>query len=129
MNRLSQAWLQAASDDLDVIEQILSQPHLTHLVAFHSQQAIEKAFKALMEENGENIPKIHSLNKLFDLNKSEFVCDDTDLFHTLDELYIESRYPGDFGLMPNGKPTVEEAKEFYEFAKTIYQQTKQKIGQ
>jgi hypothetical protein len=81
MNRLSQAWLQAASDDLDVIEQILSQPHLTHL------------------------------------------------FHTLDELYIESRYPGDFGLMPNGKPSVEEAKEFYEFAKTIYQQTKQKIGQ
>ena len=46
-----------------------------------------------------------------------------------DELYIESHYPGDFGLMPNGKPSVEEAKEFYEFAKTIYLQTKQKIGQ
>lgn len=129
MNRLSQAWLQAASDDLDAIEQILSQPHLTHLVAFHSQQAIEKAFKALMEENGENVPKIHSLNKLFDLNKTQLVCNDTDLFHTLDELYIELRYPGDFGLIPNGKPTIDEAKEFYEFAKTIYTQAKQKIGQ
>lgn len=38
MNRLSQAWLQAASDDLDVIEQILSQPHLTQ----QTKQKIEQ---------------------------------------------------------------------------------------
>ncbi|MDD5212691.1 MAG: HEPN domain-containing protein [Sulfuricurvum sp.] len=50
VNRLSQAWLQAASDDLDVIKQILSQPHLIHLVVFHSQQAIEKTFKALISQ-------------------------------------------------------------------------------
>ena len=30
--------------------------------------------------------------------------------------YIDSRYPGDMGLLPYGKPTLEDAKEFHEFA-------------
>lgn len=117
MNRLSQAWLQAASDDLDVIEQILSQPHLTHLVAFHSQQAIEKAFKALMEENGENVPKIHSLNKLFDLNKSELVCDDTDLFHTLDELLSNRAIPEISAWCPTENHLSQKQKSFMNLLK------------
>ncbi len=42
------------------------------------------------------------------------------LIHLLDELYIDSRYPNDFGLLPYGKPTLEDAKEFYEFALTVF---------
>ena len=40
----------------------------------------------------------------------------------LDELYIESRYPGDMGLLPNGKPRVEDAKEFYVFASSLFEE-------
>ena len=42
----------------------------------------------------------------------------------LDDLYIESRYPGELGLLPNGKPTRAEAQQFYDCAKSIYEQVK-----
>jgi HEPN domain-containing protein len=42
-------WLKAANDDLDSISYIINVEHLTNIVAFHSQQAIEKSFKALIE--------------------------------------------------------------------------------
>jgi len=38
----------------------------------------------------------------------------------LASVYLDSRYPGDMGLLPNGKPTIGEAKEFYCFALYIY---------
>jgi len=34
----------------------------------------------------------------------------------LNKLYIDSRYPGEFGLLPTGAPTVDEAREFALFA-------------
>jgi HEPN domain-containing protein len=37
----------------------------------------------------------------------------------INEVYIESRYPGDIGLLPDGIPTFEEAKEFIEYAKEV----------
>jgi len=42
-------WLKAAKDDLDSIGYIINAEHLTNIVAFHSQQAIEKTFKSLLE--------------------------------------------------------------------------------
>ena len=42
----------------------------------------------------------------------------------MDDLYIESRYPGDLGLLPNGKPTIADAEEFYNFAKEIFEKVK-----
>jgi hypothetical protein len=35
-------------------------------------------------------------------------------------LYIDARYPGDFGLLPNGKPGIAEALLFQQAAKEIY---------
>lgn len=46
--------------------------------------------------------------------------EDDELIQLLDSLYIESRYPGDMGLLPYGKPTLEDAKEFHSFAKRIF---------
>jgi HEPN domain-containing protein len=37
----------------------------------------------------------------------------------INEAYIESRYPGELGLLPNGIPTDEQAKVFIEYAKEI----------
>jgi HEPN domain-containing protein len=44
---------------------------------------------------------------------------DDEIIIALDSLYIESRYPGEFGLLPNGKPNKDQAKTFYEFAESI----------
>ena len=37
----------------------------------------------------------------------------------LDRLYIDARYPGDLGLMPHGKPTLEEAEIYFQEALQI----------
>ena len=120
MKKLTEEWLKAAGDDLDVIERILDDAHLSHVVAFHAQQCIEKGFKAVLEEHEIEVPRIHSLVTL--LGKVEgYVGKDIDinLLQTLDSLYIDARYPGDLGLLPDGKPSREDAKSFYKFAKDI----------
>jgi len=65
MKNTSEEWLKAAKDDLDVIGRIIDVAHLTHIVAFHAQQCIEKVFKALMEEHDIDTPKIHNLVTLY----------------------------------------------------------------
>ncbi len=47
----------------------------------------------------------------------------------LDQLYIDARYPGELGLLPNGKPTPDEAKGFIELAETIYHRIKEFLQQ
>jgi HEPN domain-containing protein len=39
---------------------------------------------------------------------------------SLDNVYTSSRYPGEIGMVGSGKPTLQEAKEFYESAKRIF---------
>jgi HEPN domain-containing protein len=45
-----------------------------------------------------------------------------DKLAVIDSIYTESRYPGETGLMPHGKPTPEDAREMYEFASSVYLQ-------
>jgi HEPN domain-containing protein len=42
MKKSTEDWLQSAENDLLLIREILSNVSLTHLSAFHAQQAIEK---------------------------------------------------------------------------------------
>ncbi len=119
-------WIRASRLDLDSIQYIIHVEHLTPIVAFHAQQAIEKALKALLESKNIRIPKTHKLQTLIDLADFAFEIDD-DLILMLDDLYIDSRYPGDFGLLPNGNPTIEDAKTFYKLAEDIHNQIKGEI--
>jgi len=43
-----------------------------------------------------------------------------DLVDLLDQLYIEARYPGEIGLLPDGKPSPCEAESFKCFATKTY---------
>jgi len=121
MKQITKDWLEAASIDIESIGYLLQNERLTGHVAFHAQQAIEKALKALIEEHGDRVPKVHSLSKLFDSCSVYFDFQfDEDLIIALDSLYIESRYPGEFGLLPEGKPTLKQAQLFYDFSQEIY---------
>jgi HEPN domain-containing protein len=124
MKQLTREWLNAAEDDLTAIENLLDNPVLTNIVAFHSQQAIEKSIKAIIEEFGITFIKTHSLQTL--LIKIEDVIQisfNELIISELDRLYIDARYPGDMGLMPHGKPTLEEAKIYFQEALEIKKQT------
>lgn len=128
MKQITKDWLEAASIDIESIGYLLQNERLIGHVAFHAQQAIEKALKALMEEHGDRVPKVHSLSKLFDSCSVYFDFQfDEDLVIALDSLYIESRYPGEFGLLPEGKPTIKQAQIFYDFAQEIYLTVKDQL--
>ena len=66
--------------------------------------------------------KIHSLRRLFKICAEHISLNDGDgdIVDILDELYIDSRYPGEIGLLPNGRPTQADAQNFYDFAKEVY---------
>lgn len=130
MNKiLEKEWLESALGDLKNIEHIIDDIYLTHIVAFHSQQCIEKCFKAILEFQSKNVPKEHSTIKLYSLVKDDLRTQiDYDLLTDLDDLYVDSRYPGDFGLLPHGKPTLENAREFYENALKVYKEVCETVG-
>jgi HEPN domain-containing protein len=127
MNReVAEEWLKSASSDLETISEIIGNGNLTHVVAFHSQQCIEKSLKALLEWQGKEVPKTHSIVRLAFLLRDKIRIDG-DLADELDKLYINSRYPGDMGLLPEGKPSVSKAGEFYEAARGLYARIKTEI--
>lgn len=131
MKRITQAWLDAAKDDLAVIEQIISRADLTHITAFHAQQCVEKCLKAVLEEQESPVKKTHSILQLIGLVSgvnSQFMDMDTTIPNLLDQLYTEARYPNEFGLLPNGKPSVEDAKDFECFARNLLKQIKELLA-
>jgi HEPN domain-containing protein len=116
-------WLKSAEMDLDSVVQIIHREHLTPVAAFPAQQCVEKCFKAVLEEHVKRVHKDHSTLRLYGLIKGLIPLDgDMGVLTDLDDLYIEARYPGELGLLPSGKPTLAEAREFFEIAKSIYGQ-------
>lgn len=124
MKDTTRQWLNFAETDLRTCEKLLDDDFLTNVVAFHSQQVIEKYFKAINEEHGIQLPRIHTLTRLYGSiqNIITFSVDKVMLQKT-DTVYTTSRYPGDLGLIPEGKPTKELAVQLCEFAKYIYENT------
>ena len=122
MKFIASEWLKSADDDINTIKAIIDDESLTHIVAFHSQQCIEKSFKAMVDEFELASQKIHNLITLNETISSVYQFDfDEDKLGLLNKLYLDSRYPGDLGLLPNGKPSIEVAKGFQELAKEIYE--------
>jgi HEPN domain-containing protein len=50
MKPITEEWLNRAREDLDVALEIIAKEQLTNMVAFHSQQAMEKILKGVVEE-------------------------------------------------------------------------------
>ena len=57
MKRASEQWMESAEMDIGSIEQIVHREDLTPVAAFHSQQCVEKCFKAVLEEHAKKVPK------------------------------------------------------------------------
>jgi HEPN domain-containing protein len=109
MKHFYSEWLSAAKDDLDTVTLLLSQPNLTNILSFHAHQCIEKTFKAVIEKHSSKPQKTHNLEKLYEQVKQFLqISIDEVILETINELYIDSRYPGDLGLLPDGKPTLEK---------------------
>jgi HEPN domain-containing protein len=107
--------------DLRSIERMLDEEFLAPVACFHAQQCVEKSLKAILEEKGVRPPKTHDVLRLYGL-VSETVGLELDLrtLQVLNDLYVDARYPGELGLLPYGRPSPEDARQFYEFAAKVY---------
>jgi len=121
MKKLTEDWITFADKDLQAAEVIIKEDFpLTNIVVFLCQQTIEKYLKAFLVENDIPIIKTHDLVKLNGIVlKIKDLGIDRDKLDIINVIYVESRYPSELGLMPDGMPANKQAKEFIEFAKEI----------
>jgi HEPN domain-containing protein len=97
MQKLTAAWVRKAESDFRVARELAGlRPPAHDEVCFHSQQAAEKFFKALLQEWGLPVPKIHELENLLAL----LLPRDTGLrvvrrgLRGLSRFAVDYRYPG-----------------------------------
>ena len=119
--KLPELWLQYASDDLKGAKVLLAK-QIYNIACFHAQQTVEKLFKAFIAACDQPIPRTHNLLRLHKIcedllgGKLEI---DSDKLILLNDVYIDSRYPADFAVLPSGQPGEQEAKMAYAYAKEI----------
>jgi len=115
------AWIFFADKDIQIAELAVDNAELSGEVTFHSQQAIEKYFKAFLAENKITIKKTHDLVELYtEIRKIKDMNLNEDMLQDIKDLYIEARYPSNVGLFQDGSlPTIEDAKSYLDFAKSI----------
>ena len=119
-------WLSFADRDLSAAKQLRDNEYVANAALFHCQQCIEKCLKAILEEHEIQVPKIHSVVRLFSIiseNIARFPRLDENTLNLVDDIYIDTRYPSGIGLLPSGFPSKEEAAKFTEIAEQIYQET------
>ncbi|QEN04595.1 HEPN domain-containing protein [Thiospirochaeta perfilievii] len=123
MNKLVNEWLSFASKDLKTVVKLIDDPDLTNVVAFHIHQCIEKCFKAVICLKVEEVPRKHNLIKLYGTVRNYCKLDiNMNTLEEISEVYIDTRYPSDMGLMPYGSLSIERAEDFQREAKYIYKQ-------
>jgi HEPN domain-containing protein len=123
MREPSADWLRSASFDLKLLEEPERFDGITPLIAFHAQQVVEKCLKAVLEEMGSQIPRTHDLLRLSGLadpGAQLIPAGDSDRLRILNAVYVDVRYPGELGYLPNGEPGLTLVVELAAFAREVY---------
>jgi len=131
MKKQAKEWMKFAKTDLQATMAIITEENLSTVAAFHTQQCIEKSLKALLELNNKKIPRTHDLIKLLKKIEEEKINIDMkiseEVLDQINQVYIDTRYPADFGLLPEGKPSISKVKEFLNEAENIFNKTEKII--
>ena len=129
MKKQAKDWLVAADDDLRVIEKIIDDDSLTNMIAYHCHQAIEKSLKCILEEFESKVPRIHNIIKLKEMTEKYINIEiDKKLLEQVNDVYSDTRYPTEIGLVPTGKPSLDLAKRFFTFAVNIKNEINKKMS-
>jgi len=129
VKRITRDWLLSAEMDLRSIERMLDEEFLAPVACFHAQQCVEKSLKAILEEKGERPPKTHDILRLYGLVSERASLElDLRMLQVLNDLYVDARYPGELGLLPYGRPSPDDARQFYEFAAEVYRKARELVA-
>ena len=69
------------------------------------------------------VPRIHGIHRLSALveDKAEYLLPlSEEEMDMLDDVYIDTRYPGGLGSLPSGFPSKQEGERFLEIAERVY---------
>jgi HEPN domain-containing protein len=99
MKRSTREWVRKAEADYRLAEVIARGGEPFHdQLCFHCQQAAEKYLKALLEEHGQSVPKLHDLDKLARLLHP--FCPSLSSLRrgllVLTDFAVDTRYPGNW---------------------------------
>ncbi len=108
-------WAEYAEGDWLAAKKLLrgNRPSTTN-ACYHAQQSAEKYLKAMLVSKRVDFPKTHDLSTLNMLcvNNGVFTAFSTATLTILTDHAVTSRYPGEM-------PTIEDAKESMEIAKSV----------
>jgi len=123
MKEITNSWIEFGKRDFRIAEKNIEDEYLSNIVTFHSHQCVEKIFKALLSEYGVYFPRVHDIYKLFELIPGEIKTvlriNEDDLIK-INEVYLDSRYPSEVGLLPSGFPSREQAKIIFDKTREIF---------
>jgi HEPN domain-containing protein len=121
-------WYQQALEDLLTAEQLFKAQRY-YAVAFWSQQAAEKALKALLIFNGK-IVRSHDLNEIIDIIEKELLINVSEIRDDANKLtihYIVSRYPDAANSIPARIYSINDAEDLLRRAKKVIEWVKQNL--
>jgi len=122
-------WLEFAKNDLRAAE-LLLEDKIYNLVCFHAQQCVEKCLKAWLLSKDLSVPRTHRMADLLPLLPDEIAEKLDNRLILFDQFYIPTRYPDAFpGILPEGLPDEEDAKEALELAHETMKVIRVKIHQ
>ncbi len=117
-------WIEKAEGDWRVAQRELgSENPVYDAVCFHAQQCAEKYLKAVLEEQGQDIPKTHDLVVLLNLlpDRPLEIEGERAALARLSTYAVGFRYPGE-----DAAP--EDAQESLEVARRIREQVRGKLA-
>jgi len=111
-DNVNKKWLYFAEEDYNLIIYLWNKDNKFYRsICFHSQQYVEKVLKGILEGNSASVPRIHDINALVKRVEKFGIkvplTEEQILF--LSSVYIDTRYPPDVGLLPNGEPQKKDA--------------------
>ena len=114
-------WIYFADNDIDSAKIQMEGNGSTGHVAVCCQQAIEKYFKGHLIKSGWELSRTHNLLQLHrEIENIQSWNLDKNLLKDLNGVYIDDRYPGSFGTMPDGlMPSEEEIQSYFELAQEV----------
>jgi len=130
MKKKVENWISRALTDLKTAKKLIEDEELTTSTVFHCQQCVEKCLKAMIENLDVPVLKSHNLPNL--LGKIDEFYDfeiDKDMLSQINDVYIDSRYPGELGIIPEGRPSLEKARSYIKFADGVYKKTQAVLKQ
>lgn len=119
---VEQKWATFAEEDARLVIFLRNESSQFYsAICFHAQQFVEKILKGVLEGAGDIPPRTHDINALAKrLAKSNVVVPLTeDEILLLSSVYIDTRYPPDVGLLPNGAPTKKDVDSILKSVKKI----------